>query len=41
MLRGDTAAAVYFTGTGVGTAVADGWTAAHENLGGINVTSLD
>jgi hypothetical protein len=41
LLRGNATASNFFTGTGPGTATADGWTAVSADLGSIKVTPLD
>lgn len=41
MLRGNTTASTFFTGSGPGTAKGDGWTVEMGALDSIKVTSLD
>lgn len=40
VLRGNTTASAFFTGTGAGTAVGDGWTTVSGALANITVTAL-
>jgi len=41
LLRGNTTAATFFTGTGPGTAKGDGWNTVSESLDGVEVSSLN
>jgi hypothetical protein len=40
VLRGNKTSSNFFTGTGAGTAVGDGWTTVSSSLASINVTAL-
>jgi hypothetical protein len=41
ILCGNKTSSNFFTGTGAGTAVGDGWTTNNSSLAGINVTPLE